>query len=311
MTIQRTGWLVLLLIFFSACSAEAQVDNSDARKQRIVDNLMHLFPQLDGRTITLRDLTAVADGMEQGSFIIDGQQQQAFLTTPGDTAFYLIAAGPFNVSKTADELAEARKEQEEAERERAKQIHNTLKPAAADMPGKGPTDAPVTIVEFSDFQCPYCANAAETINQVIANNSENVRLVYAQFPLESIHPWARAASIASLCAANQSVDAFWTLHDAYFDHQQELDSQNIIEKSTGFLQSSGIDMAAFNTCASDTASDSYKAANAQVDADLQLGMNNGVNSTPGFFINGRYISGAQSPELFQQLIDLALSEAGE
>ena len=309
--IRRFVWLTLFLIFTFSSSVTAQVDNSDSRKERIVSNLMHLFPQLDGRTIVLRDLSASEGGMQQGSFIIDGQQQQGFLTTADDTEFYLIAAGPFDVSKSNDELAEAQKQREDEERERASQVHSTLKPAVADRPGKGPSDAAVTIVEFSDFQCPYCANAAETIEKVIARNSENVRLVYVQFPLESIHPWARAASIASICAANQSNDAFWTLHDAYFEHQQELDSQNIIEKSTEYLGSSNIDMSAWSSCASDQDSDEYKSASTQVDESLQLGIANGVNSTPGFFINGRYISGAQSPEIFQELIDLALSEAGE
>ena len=176
------------------------------------------------------------------------------------------------------------------------------------MPGKGPADAPITIVEFSDFQCPYCANAAESIEKVLENNSSDVRLVYVHFPLESIHPWARPASIASICAANQSEDAFWTLHDAFFQNQGEMNVANIVSESTNFLANSGIDMDTWKTCASDVNSESYKAASAAVDLSLQIGVSNGVSSTPGFFVNGHYISGAQSPELFQELIDKARSE---
>ena len=309
--IRQTLSISLALVFaFSAC-AQAQVDNSNERKGRIVDNLKHMFPQLEGRQVDIRDLTEVAEGMQSGSFVIDGQQQQAFLTNAEDTEFYLVAAGPFDVSKTADELAEARKQREEEERKRAVEIHETLKPAVADMPGKGPKDAPVTIVEFSDFQCPYCANAAQTVNEVLSQNEGDVRLVYVQFPLESIHPWARAASIASICASNQSVDAFWTLHDAYFRDQSTIDSTNLVAKSAEYLSSSGIDMDAWNSCAADSESEEYQSASALVDTSLQLGMDNGVSSTPGFFINGRYLSGAQPAELFQELINQARAETGE
>lgn len=309
--IRQTLSIALALFFIWSAPVQAQVDNSNQRKGRIVDNLKHMFPQLEGRQINIRDLSEVAGGMQSGSFLIDGQQQQAFLTNAEDTQFYLIAAGPFDVSKSTAQLAEARKEREEEDRKRAIEIHEQLKPAVADMPGKGPKDAPITIVEFSDFQCPYCANAAQTISEVLEKNTEDVRLVYVQFPLESIHPWARAASIASICASNQSVDAFWTLHDAYFKDQEELNSENIASKSAGYLAAAGIDMDSWNSCSTDSESAEYQAASALVDTSLQLGIDNGVNSTPGFFVNGRYVSGAQSVELFQELIDQARTEATE
>ena len=309
--IRQTLLITLALAFICSVPAQAQVDNSNQRKGRIVDNLKHMFPQLEGRQIDVRDLSEVTGGMQSGSFVIDGQQQQAFLTNVDDTAFYLIAAGPFDVSKTTEELAEARQQREEEERLQAIEINNKLKPAVADMPGKGPIDAPVTIVEFSDFQCPYCANAAQTIGEVLDQNPEDVRLVYVQFPLESIHPWARAASIASICASNQSVDAFWTLHDAYFNDQSELNSENLASKSADYLADSGINLDEWKVCSSDTESEAYITASGIVDTSLQLGIDNGVNSTPGFFINGRYVSGAQSVELFQELIDKAKTEASE
>ena len=308
---QTLSITLTLLLAFSAC-AQAQVDNSNERKGRIVDNLKHMFPQLEGRQINIEDLSEVAGGMQSGSFVIDGQQQQAFLTNPEDTTFYLIAAGPFDVSKTADELAEARKEREEEERKKAAETHEVLKPAVAGMAAKGPEDAPVTIIEFSDFQCPYCANAANTVTEVLANNEGDIRLVYVHFPLESIHPWARGASIASICAANQSNDAFWMLHDAYFRDQSEIDSSNLVSRSTDYLSSSGIDIDAWTSCATDPNSEEYKAASTLVDTSLELGIEHGVNSTPGFFINGRYLSGAQPAELFQEMINQARTEvAGE
>jgi protein-disulfide isomerase len=178
-------------------------------------------------------------------------------------------------------------------------------PLVEDMPSKGASEGGITIVEFSDFQCPYCARAAQTIQDVVDKYAEDVRLVYVQFPLESIHPWARSASIASLCAADQSIDAFWTLHDKYFENQGELDSTNVIERSQDYLSDTGLDISSWTACASDADSEAFKNASARVDAALELGMEHGVNSTPGFFVNGRFVSGAQPAETFEELIEQA------
>ena len=305
---KRLVFLTLILLGITHC-AFAQVDNSEDRKTRLKDNLLFLFPQLNDHFVSIQDLSeSTIEGMEIGQFIIDGQQQQLFMTTPDDKTVYLLAAGPFDLSKTASELAIAQKEREEEEKQRAAEIFEAMNPSIANMPSKGEAEAPVTIIEFSDFQCPYCANAAQTIGEVLDRNAEKVRLVYVQFPLESIHPWARSASIASLCAANQSFDAFWTLHDKYFENQKELDSVNLIDKSRTFLSGTGVDMESWAACAADSSTDAYKTASSQVDEAIQLGLSQGVQSTPWFFINGYSISGAQPPEVFQELIDKALTE---
>jgi hypothetical protein len=89
---------------------------------------------------------------------------------------------------------------------------------------------PVTIVEFSDFQCPFCARVHGTLERLLANNPQTVRLIYVQYPLPN-HQWARPASMAALCAAQQDDEAFWTLHDRYFEHQREMTPQNVVERS--------------------------------------------------------------------------------
>lgn len=294
----------LLLGLTGATCTFAQVDNTDERKERIKANLVHLFPQLEQHTVAIQDISDTSiDGLQQGVFIVDGQQQQPFLTKADDSEFYLLAGGPFDVSMTGDEIAEAKKEKEAEAMKKALELDAVLKPAVADMPFQGAKDAPITIIEFSDFQCPYCARATDTMHQLMDKHSEDVKLVYVQFPLESIHPWARAASIASLCAADQSIDAFWTLHDKYFEEQSELDSTNLIDRSRTYLANSGIDMAAWSSCATDNTTEAYKAASATVDASLELGMEHGVSSTPAFFINGQYISGAQPLQAFESILD--------
>ena len=296
----------LSLSLLSAACAVAQVDNSAERKDRIKANLYFLFPQLAEHSVVLEDLAETeTPGLQSGRFVVNGQQQQPFLTTSDDKQFYLVAGGPFDVSKTGDELAEAQAEREAEAAQKAKEIHVEMLPLVENMPHMGAAEAPVTIIEFSDFQCPYCARAAETIHEVVEKYPEDVRLIYVQFPLESIHPWARSASIASLCAADQSVDAFWTLHDSFFENQKELDSTNVIENSRTYLAGSNLDMDTWSSCASDESSEAYQNASARVDASLQLGAQHGINSTPGFFVNGQFVSGAQPIETFEELIEKA------
>ncbi|MEM8488796.1 MAG: DsbA family protein [Bacteroidota bacterium] len=303
----NTLLLLLFTTFFTIASACAQVDDSQSRKDRIKANLYVLFPQLETHSVEIGDFEEIgAPGVEMGSFVVDGQQQQPFIITDGDSKLFLLAGGPFDVSKTEDELAEQIAARKEAERQKAVAIHADLMPAVANLPYRGSGDAPVTIVEFSDFQCPYCARATDTMHKLIAKHAEDVRLVYMQFPLESIHPWARAASIASLCAANQSSDAFWTLHDKYFEDQSQLNADNLIEMSTGYLADSGIAMEQWNACSTDRDGEAYKAASSMVDAALQLGIKHGVNSTPVFFVNGQLVSGAQPLETFEAAIEAAM-----
>ncbi len=312
MTKQITVKTLVVIFFvssFTIASACAQVDNSAARKERIKANLYFLFPQLATHQVDIGDFEDIGTpGMEKGQFVVDGQQQQPFLTTSDDTKFYLLAGGPFDLSKTEEDLAVEIAARKEEEKQKAKVIHEDLKPAVTDLPYRGSGDAPVTIIEFSDFQCPYCARATETMHKLVAKHAEKVRLVYVQFPLESIHPWARSASIASICASNQSDEAFWTLHDKYFEDQSELNVDNVISKSQDYLKGSDVEMAQWTSCASDANSDAYKAASALVDSSLQLGIKHGVSSTPAFFVNGQLINGAQPLELFETAIREAMED---
>ncbi len=299
----NTLLLLLFTTFFTIASACAQVDDSEARKDRIKANLYVLFPQLENHSVEIGDFEELgAPGVELGNFVVDGQQQQPFIITDGDSKLFLLAGGPFDVSKSEEELAEQIAARKEEERLKAVAIHEDLQTFVADMPFRGTADAPVTIVEFSDFQCPYCARATDTMHKLIEKHADSVRLVYLQFPLESIHPWARGASIASLCAANQSSDAFWTLHDKYFEDQAELSVDNIVERSQAYLADAGLNMNQWNACAADRESEAYQAASSLVDATLQMGIKHGVNSTPVFFVNGQLISGAQPLETFEAAI---------
>jgi protein-disulfide isomerase len=168
---------------------------------------------------------------------------------------------------------------------------------AAVGPAKGPESAPVTLVEFSDFQCPFCARVIPTLDQVTAKYGDQVRLVFRQFPLD-IHPQAPKAAEASLCANDQG--KFWQMHDAMFQDQKKLAVADLKATAGGL----GVDQTAFDQCL-----DSGKYA-AQVQEDLKAGMLAGVSGTPAVFVNGKMLSGAQPLEAFVTAIDeeLALLE---
>ena len=162
-----------------------------------------------------------------------------------------------------------------------------------DDPIIGPENAPITIIEFSDYECPYCQKwHQETYDKLLETYPDQVRFVYRDFPLESIHPDAEPAAEAANCANEQN--AFWKYHDLLFDRPNGLGREAYI----GYASSLGLDTAAFTECLD---SGRYKE---EVQADLSFAVNLGVQSTPTFFINGIPLVGAQPFEVFQQVIDL-------
>ena len=172
-----------------------------------------------------------------------------------------------------------------------------------DQPAKGPADAKVTIVEYSDFQCPFCSRGYSTIeNEVLKQYGDKVRFYYKSYPLP-FHPWAKAGAVAAECAKQQKADAFWKLYKSFFENQTQINKDNVKEKATEYLADTGIDMNAWNDCF-----DNQKSA-AAVDAQMQEGSSVGVRGTPGFIINGRLVSGAQPFESFKNIIDDELASA--
>lgn len=169
---------------------------------------------------------------------------------------------------------------------------------AAEGPSRGPATAPVTIVEFSDFQCPFCSRAAETLKQVEQKYGDKVRLVFRDLPILQLHKDAGRAAEAAECAHEQG--RFWAMHDDLFAHQNALGADDIKKRAAGL----GLDVAAFSACL-----DSGRhTANWQKDAaDAER---YGVSSTPAFFVNGRLLVGAQPLEAFVRVIDEELQRGG-
>ena len=168
---------------------------------------------------------------------------------------------------------------------------------AATGPARGPANAPVTIVEFADFECPYCARILPTLTEVMTKYGDKVRFVYRQYPL-SFHANAEVAARASLCAHEQG--KFWELHDGMYANQKGLAADQLKATAAGL----GLDAQAFNECL-----DSGRFAD-EVAADLAAGTAAGVSGTPVLFVNGRFISGAVPLEDITSVVDDELRRRG-
>jgi protein-disulfide isomerase len=166
-----------------------------------------------------------------------------------------------------------------------------------DAPVKGSGDAKVTIVEYSDFQCPFCSKASKTIAELEKKYGSKVRIAFKNFPLP-FHSQARIAAEAAQCVKAQDPKLFWKMHDAMFEDQTKLDKDNLIATAKKI----GAKEADFKTCLESTP---HKAI---IDADMAEGQKLGIKSTPTFFINGKLVSGAQPTEVFTEVIDEELAK---
>lgn len=169
---------------------------------------------------------------------------------------------------------------------------NLEKLTTTDQPAFGPSNAPVTIVEFGDLQCPDCRMEAPVLHHNVPETFPGkVRVYFKDFPLESLHPWARAAAIDGRCIYHQNADTFWKFYDWIYDHQQEIEADNLTAKVTGWAGENGLDAAKLGQCIE------TKATEPEVNRSIDEGHALGVRGTPTLFINGRKIGGLQWPDL--------------
>jgi len=165
-----------------------------------------------------------------------------------------------------------------------------------DRPALGPAEAPVTIVEFADFECPYCAKAFNEIETLVNTTYKGqVRLVWKAFPLQG-HTWAEQAAIAAECVKQQNPQAFWTMASDFYRDQNEITSQNLRDHIYGYANSMGIDAKALNACILGAAADG------RVDQDKKDGAAVHVMSTPTFLVNGVPVVGLPSSNVFDFVI---------
>jgi protein-disulfide isomerase len=168
-----------------------------------------------------------------------------------------------------------------------------------DSPSAGPADAKVTVVEFSDFQCPHCRVLSQNLKP-LETKYPQVRFVFKNFPLTAIHPWSMTAALAARCAFQSNPAAFWKMHDAIFLQQDLISTEIVYDKLTEFAASAGLNREDFKACLADPETQK------SVEADIALGKALKLTSTPTVYVNGRENIGGD-PAALEQLIDFELN----
>src|SRR5437870_9650021 len=287
-SLRRLAVLASAVLLAAGCAGGGGPTASDeAVSQRVVDYFQKTVttPGLSFKVTKVED--SDIPGWRKGNLEVSlGQQTQ-------NVAFYVSRDGRYlfrgdAVDLTIDPL---------------KQVRDKIK--LDGEPSRGPTDAKVTIVEYSDFQCPFCSRVYTTVEtQVLKEYGDKVRFIFKNYPFTSIHPWAEDAAVASECGFQQGNDQFWTMYNGLFSKQGEINKDNLAAKAAEIAEAGGLDVAKFKECLEGKKSlDAVKADESEATAL-------GVNSTPTFFVNGRRLSGAQTYEGCKQLIDQELAAKG-
>ena len=304
----RTRRIALLCLFLLPLSLGCAQAQDSERNAQIVSNLKVRFPELENLNVTVQALApSETAGLDEGILLINGQQQQLFLVTEDNKRLYLTMGPPIDVS-----LDDAAREAQLAERraqeaQEARELQAFLASETANRPVRGNPDGAITIVEFSDFQCPYCARAVTTMETLLSER-DDIRFVYMHLPLGN-HPWAEPAAIATECAAQQSPEYFWEMHDALFAQQQTLTPQNIRTRSAGMMaQIAGADASLWAACMDGDDATAYANARVEVQKGLAVSQQLGLTGTPAFYVNGYSLRGALPIGEFRELIDLIEAE---
>lgn len=159
-------------------------------------------------------------------------------------------------------------------------------------PSMGPADAKVSLIEFADFECPSCRQLDRILRDFLPKHPE-VRLVYKDFPLTQIHPWAMTAAIAAQCAAQQDPAAFWKIHDIIFDAQDSIKAENVSTKMKEFAKTLSLNEIDFEACMANP--DTQK----KIEQTQSEGRNLNITGTPTTFINGRRLVGPDEQQFNQ------------
>jgi len=167
----------------------------------------------------------------------------------------------------------------------------------SDSPVRGNRSAKITVVEFADFECPFCKKAYPTVEDLMLKYAGKIKLVYKYFPLVSMHPWSMRAAIGAECAHTQSNSAFWYFYDHLYEQQESISSDNIKNKLKSYAKATKLNMKKFDTCFS------KQQTKSKVERDMREGKSIGVSGTPTFVINGRIVRGAVPEQRFVQIIN--------
>ncbi|NBC86859.1 MAG: thioredoxin domain-containing protein [Bacteroidetes bacterium] len=289
--------LLTAFVLLAGCGDTSTAPDVD--EEKILANLRLEIPQVrDADSLRIDSLReSSVDGFYRAQLVVNNQNRVLVMIREDESEVLLLAGPPLDVGRSAEQMQASQQQESEARAD-------VLQRASEGMPARGPADAPVTLIEFSDFQCPYCARATTLVDQLRERYPDRLRVVFMHFPLSS-HEWARPAAMAAQCAARQDEDAFWRLHDFYFSNQDALTPGNVMAKSEPILAETSVNVDDWKTCATDRTSDVHRSVARQVNASLEAGKEAGVTGTPSFFVNGEKVQGARTVEAFARKIEAA------
>ncbi|MGH9446007.1 MAG: DsbA family protein [Terriglobia bacterium] len=283
--------LFLLTGFLSAGAqtqqAPAQVSPSEALRNKIAHYLRERFSVPGTATLTVAPLRpSIYQGFELTTVTIEdaGHRQTSdfYVSKNGD---YLVEGNIFGLNENP---------QTEVER----LIHTEGEPSA------GPANAPVTIVEYADLECPHCAEEQQFIEKdLLPKYGGKIRVIFKEFPLFSIHPWAVTAAMANECAYQLNPSDFLRYRDLIFENQNAIKAATAGQQLLDYGVQAGLDRNKLSACIN------AKSSLPRVRQDFLEGEKLGVSSTPTFFINGKMITGAVPPQTFYTLIDQDLAKS--
>lgn len=268
-------FLAMVTIGLVAENSPAQAPSTDELKKKVdafVRNMFAFGPEVK---LTVGDFkeSGVSNLLETNITVTIGQSKEDAKMWVSKDGKYLLRGEMVDMSK--DGFAENRGKLD-------------LKAA----PVTGNPNATVTIVEFADFECPVCRQLHEALRGLLPKYPQ-ARLLYKDFPLEQVHPWARTGALAGRCAYLQDAKAFWKMYDYLYDNQDLISASNAWDKTVDYAGQAGLKTAEFKTCMT-----SQEAA-AAVEANISNGKLLEVNSTPTVFVNGRRVVGADAQQLEQ------------
>jgi len=274
-TLARTiaAWMIALMAV--GAGARAQAPSSEELKKKVDAYLRNMFAFGPDVKLAVGDFkeSGVANLLETNITVTIGENKEDAKMWVSKDGKYLLRGELVDMSK--DGFAENRAKLD-------------LKAA----PATGAANATVTIVEFADFQCPVCRQLHEALRGLLPNYPQ-LRLVFKDFPLEQMHPWARTGALAGRCAYQQDPKTFWKMYDYLYDNQDLISAANAWDKAVDYAGQAGLRMDEFRACM--TSAD----AAAAVDANIANGKLLDVNSTPTLFVNGRRVVGADGHQLEQ------------
>jgi protein-disulfide isomerase len=279
--IARTTMTAAITVALCAAPLRAQSPSAEELKQKVEAYLRNMFAFGPDVKLAVGDFkeSGVANLLETNIAVTIGENKEGAKMWVSKDGKYLLRGEMVDMSK--DGFAENRAKLD-------------LKAA----PVTGNPNATVTIVEFADFECPVCRQLHEAIRGLLSKYTQ-VRLVFKDFPLEQMHPWARTGALAGRCAYQQDPKAFWKMYDNLYDNQDLISATNAWDKALDYAGQAGLKIDVFKSCMT------TPEATAAVDASIANGKLMEVNSTPTLFVNGRRIVGAD-PHQLEQVIQYEL-----